>query len=185
MSRRLKPTVIHAKEIRLSPVPAGMRAHGQPEIAGLPEGCGRKQRKNRGSNDSYFCLAAITHVDTSKQDGLNNGSRPEANAFRQGVQEITAKGKFLKEPDQQKDEPPNDAPAKNLAVDWAEPAEIENIQDMQNKQQQRQRHKSPEQIPFAEAAKKRLAQRQTVNAHFLFFNFAHDPGKQQDHQKQK
>src|SRR6478609_2891745 len=120
-----------------------MRAHGQPETAGAPERGRRKKGEEAGGDDSDLGLAAISHVDKSKQDGLNDGCRPETDSVRQGVKKIAPHHVFFKKSNQQKDSEPEKPPAQNPCVQRGDITEIESMHHAKKQQQESQRKKSP------------------------------------------
>src|SRR6478672_13598031 len=97
MSRGLEAAIIHAKEICLAPIPAGMGSHGQPEIAGAAENGRGKQSENAGSNNSYTRFAAVAHMYASESQSHNESGRPEPDTLYQSMQGVPAKCVLFKE----------------------------------------------------------------------------------------
>src|SRR5258708_20448573 len=109
-----------------------MGADGKPEISGPPKSGRCKQGEDPGGNDANTCLTAVAHVDPGKQNGLNDGRRPEADAVRESVKKIPTEGILLKKSYQQKEKEPENTPTEDLSVYGDDVPHVTDVQNTKN-----------------------------------------------------
>src|SRR5260370_8390852 len=145
--RHLESAVGDAVEEGLSPVPSRVSTHGQPEVAGTPQGDRRENAEQEDADNANLGFAAIAGVDPGKQEGKNNRCGPKAKPIRQRIECITPKRIFFEEADHQEGKSPEEPPAKNRTAVKTDRTEIENVKASHHQQQNSNSQQAPQQLP--------------------------------------
>ena len=106
----------------------------------------RKYQRNQGSGDqAEGAFSGIALMQRSEEYGQHECSRPEADAARQGVEQIAAQHELFRHADQETGQAPGGCVAQHSTERHVHLAEREMVGRQQNADQQRQKTKSADQ----------------------------------------